>query len=66
MKTGGHTFTEIGEKIGVSAPRVCDYEAGRREISKSIAKKLSNPALLEIIEECYYKANRVRHCYPFL
>lgn len=40
-EASGHTLTEIGEKIGVSAPRVCDYEAGRREISKTIAKKLS-------------------------
>jgi len=37
----GHTLTEIGEKIGVSAARVCDYEAGRREMSKAVAKKLS-------------------------
>ena len=37
----GHSLTEIGEKIGVSAARVCDYEAGRREMSKAVAKKLS-------------------------
>jgi DNA-binding XRE family transcriptional regulator len=40
-EAGGHTLAEIGGMIGVSAARMCDYEAGRREISKAIAKKLS-------------------------
>jgi DNA-binding transcriptional regulator YiaG len=37
----GQSLAEIGAQIGVSAARICDYEAGRREISKAIAKKLS-------------------------
>jgi DNA-binding XRE family transcriptional regulator len=38
----GLTQNELGEKIGATAARVCDYEAGRREISKVVARKLSN------------------------
>jgi DNA-binding XRE family transcriptional regulator len=40
------TQTGLGEKIGATAARVCDYEAGRREISKAVARKLSNVFLV--------------------
>ena len=36
----GMTLKAVGEKIEVTAYRVSDYEHGRREISKAIAKKL--------------------------
>ena len=37
----GWTLAETGEKIGVSAFRVSDYESGQRAISKAMAKKLA-------------------------
>jgi DNA-binding XRE family transcriptional regulator len=40
-EASGMTQTELGQKIGATAARVCDYEAGRRQISKAIARKLS-------------------------
>jgi hypothetical protein len=40
-EAGGHTLAEIGGRVGVSAARMCDYEAGRREMSKAVAKKFS-------------------------
>ena len=40
-EASGHTLSELGEMLGVSAARVCDFESGRREISKAVAKKLS-------------------------
>jgi predicted transcriptional regulator len=38
----GHTQSELGAMLGVSASRLCDFEAGRRQISKTVAKKLSS------------------------
>jgi DNA-binding XRE family transcriptional regulator len=38
----GLTQTKLGKKVGASAARVCDYEAGRRQISKGVARKLSS------------------------
>jgi antitoxin component HigA of HigAB toxin-antitoxin module len=42
----GHTQNELGIKLGVSASRVCDFEAGRRQITKTAAKKLSSMYLV--------------------
>jgi len=42
------TQAELGEKIGVTAARVCDYEAGRRQISKAVARKLSEIFLVSM------------------
>jgi transcriptional regulator with XRE-family HTH domain len=35
------SMAQLGEKVGVTAQRICDFETGRRGISKAIAKKLS-------------------------
>ena len=35
----GKTLSKIGERVGVSAQRMSDYEAGRRAISKNLAKQ---------------------------
>jgi DNA-binding XRE family transcriptional regulator len=35
----GWSLREIGDKIGVSAQRIYDFESGRRGISKDIAKQ---------------------------
>jgi len=45
------TLAEVGARVGVSAQRVADWEAGRRGIGKNKAKALAglfnvNPALL--------------------
>jgi ribosome-binding protein aMBF1 (putative translation factor) len=36
----GWSLRELGEKIGVTAQRVYDFEKGRRGISKDVAKQL--------------------------
>jgi DNA-binding XRE family transcriptional regulator len=40
-EASGLTQTDLGKKIRTTNARVCDYEAGRRQISKAIARKLS-------------------------
>jgi len=37
----GLTMAELGKKIGVSAPRISDFESSRRGIPKSAAKKFA-------------------------
>ena len=39
-QAAGWTLRELGDKIEVSPQRIYDFESGRREISKDIAKKL--------------------------
>ena len=40
-KMCGWTLAETGKKVGITPYRVSDYEKGRREISKDIAKKFA-------------------------
>ncbi len=35
------TLAEVGKAVGVAPQRVCDWESGRREISKANARKLA-------------------------
>jgi transcriptional regulator with XRE-family HTH domain len=38
----GLTLAELANKLDSSPARICDYEAGRRQVSKAVAKKLSS------------------------
>jgi hypothetical protein len=38
----GLTLAELAHRLNSSPARICDYEFGRRQVSKAVAKKLSS------------------------